>query len=447
MRRVGAIAAIIGLGLGLAALLVFRPWQGESESPRIVDRLPMDEIIGTTEILSLAKELLPASYSNHIAFRDFVTPEFILSQGKTNGLNLQKPVFFFGSPTSASINRWGMMVHVSDSSKILSGIRRFEKMTKVKDSTLFEQVIYICPEYDLTIGYGEDWLLVADRKSFKKYFDHAIHSRKKSIYPRWRKFIEDKQYEKKSLRFSIVSDELKKYGVNSALFAASADSSSLTLHARVVNNDTIPFKLRPNVMRFERTEYTRRMININLDVNIKDNKDHPLYLLLKKLANKISFPLDDFFKTWDGELLYRQGGFQTIVEPYIVSELDENFNITEVTKYQQKRISGFDLQLSMNNNRNRFMDQLLDKGILTQENGKMRMLFLPPMNVLQRPNGTLFYTGSVRPKRITNSSQSILWDFNYTPVLFTLDSVDAKMAYGRINIGLRKIVNDNINAK
>lgn len=447
MRRVGAIAAIIGLGLGLAAILVFRPWQGESESPRIVDRLPMDDIIGTTDILHLASDLLPAVYTNQIAFRDFVTPEFILSQGKTHGLDLQKPVFFFGSQSSTDISRWGMMIHVSDSSKILPGIRRFEKITKIKDSSLYDQRIFICPEYNLALGYGDNWLLITDRKSFKKYFEHALHARKKSIYPRWRKFIGDRQYAKKSLRFSIISKDLKKYGVNSALFAASADSSSLTLHARITNNDTIPFQLRPTTNTFERSEYTRRLISLNLDVDLKNHKEHPLYLLLKKIANKISFPLDEFFDTWDGELLFRQGGLQTIVEPYIVSELDENFNVTEVTKYKEKRISGFAIQLSTNKNRTQFLNRLYSKGILTQENSKVRMLYFPPMNMRRNEQDLSFYTSSIRPATVPDSTQSILWDFNYTPVVFTIDSIQAKMAYGKVNIGLRKIVNDNINSK
>ncbi len=447
MRRIGAIAAIIGLGLGLAALLVFRPWQEESESPRLVDRLPTDDVIGTTDILQLASDLLPAVYRNQLAFRDFVTPEFILSQGKTNGLDLQQSVFFFGSQSKSEIDNWGMMIHVSDSSKILPGIRRFEKVTKIKDSSLFNQNIFICPEYNLTIGYGDNWMLVADRKSFKKYFDHAVHARKKSIYPRWRKFIQDRQYADKSLRLSIISKDLQKYGVNSALFAASADSTSLTLHARVSNNDTIPFQLRPNTHRFERSEYTRRLINLNLDVDLKGKKDHPLYLLLKKIANKISFPLDDFFDTWDGELLFRQGGLQTIVEPYIVSELDENFNVTEVTKYKRKRISGFALQLSMNENRRQFLNQLYGKGILTREENKVRMLYFPPMNVRSQDDDLFFYTSSFQPATIPDSTQSILWDFNYTPVVFTIDSLQAKTAYGKVNIGLRKIVKDNIKSK
>lgn len=448
MRRVLAVSAIIGLCLGLIALLIFKPWRSEPESPRFVDRLPMSEIIGKTSILSLAKDLIPATYNNQIPFREFISPEFILSQGKINGLNLQRPVYFFGNHSMEELSDWGMMIHVLDSSKVLPGIKRFEKMTTVKDSILFDQTIYICPEYNLTIAYGKDWLLVTDRSSFKKYFDHVIHAKLKSIFPRWRKFIQEKLFKGKSMQASIASKDLRQYGIESALLASSSDSISLTLHARIANSDTIPFTLKPGGVSFDRKEYTRRMINLNLDIDpLRTAKDHPLYLLLKKLARKISFPLDDFLNTWDGSIAFRQGGIQTVVEPYIESELDDNFNVTEVTKYKQVKISGFALRLSMNKNRAAFMNRLFAKGILTEENNKLRMLYFPPMTMKAQPGAINFYTSSVSPKVIPDSKQTILWDFNYTPVKFTLDSIQAKMAYGEINIGLRKIISDKIVSK
>jgi hypothetical protein len=446
MRRVVAIIAIILLGLGLTVLLILRPWEVEDETPRFVDRLPMAEVIGRTNVLNLSRDLIPVTYNNQISFREFVTPEFILSQGKINGLNLQLPVYFFGKQPKTEITEWGVMIHVSDSSKVLPGIRRFEKVTELKDSTLFEQNIFIFPEYNLTVGYGEDWLLISDRRSFKKYFDHVIHSRLKSIYPRWRRFIQERLYAEKSLQMSVMSDELLQYGIESALLASSSDSMSLTLHTRITNLDTIPFTLNDSVRRFERTEFTRRLINLNLNIDrLRADKDHPLYLLLKETSQRISFPLNDFLETWNGDISYRQGGLQTIVEPYIVSELDENFNVSEVVKYKEKKISGFSLQLSLGDNRPEFLRKLYSKGILTQEENKVRMLYFPPMNMRTQEESVSFYTSSFQPETISDSTQSVLWDFNYTPVTFTIDSLEAKTAYGKINIGLKKILRDKLN--
>lgn len=319
MRRVVAIGAIVLSGLGLAALLIYRSGEAEEETPRFVDRLPMADVIGRTNVLNLSRDLVPVTYNNQISFREFITPEFILSQGKVNGLNLQRPVYFFGNQTKGEIEEWGVMIHVSDSSKMFSGIKRFGKVTELKDSTLFNQRVFIFPEYNLTVGYGKDWLLVSDRKAFKKHFDHVIHARIKSIYPRWRRFIEEKLYAEKSLQMSVISKELLTYGVESALLASSSDSMSLTLHARVTNMDTIPFSLKEGGERFEQTEFTRRLINLHLNIDrLKENTDHPLYTVLRNAAKKVSFPLTEFLETWDGNITYRQGGLQTIVEPYIV---------------------------------------------------------------------------------------------------------------------------------
>ncbi len=445
MRRVVAICAIIGLGLGLVALLYFKPWRNQVESPRFVDRLPMCEIIGKTNILSLSKDFIPAIYHHQIEFREFLSPEFILSQGKINGLNLQEPVFFFGNQAGGEIAEWGVMLQVADSSKIFSGIQRFEKMTPIKDSSMFEHKIFICPEYNLTMAYGKDWVLISDRKSFKKHFDHVVHAQLKSIYPRWRRFIEEKLYNDKPLQVNVDSEQLQEYGIASALFSASADSNSITLHTRLSHLDTIPFTLKPVGNSFERKEFTKRMINLHLNIDkFRTAKEHPLYLALKKLARKVSFPLDDFLATWQGNISFRQGGIQSISEPYIESELDENFNITEVTKYKEIKISGFALLLSMGNAKMAFMNRLFDKGILTRQGDKVRMLYYPPMIMLPSKNSMNFYTSSMRPKTVPDSSQYILWDYNYTPVLFTLDSIQAKISYGKINIGLHKLVNDQI---
>ena len=448
MRRVIAISAIVGLCLGLVALLVFEPWKTEDESPRFVDRLPMAEIIGRTNILDLAKDFVPAIYQNQIPFREFITPEFILSQGKINGLNLQRPLYFFGNQSDSEIEEWGMMVHVSDSSKLFPGIRRFEKMTVIKDSMLFDHRIFIFPEYNLSVSYGKDWLLITDRKSFNKRLDQVVHARIKSIYPRWRRFIEERLFKDKSLQMSVVSEQLWSYGVSSALFAASADSNSVTLHTRVTNKDTIPFSLKPTGERFEPTEYTRRMINLHLNIDrLKNKKSHPLYIALKKLTQKISFPLEEFLHTWDGDIAFRQGGIQTLVEPYVESELDENFNVTEVVKYKQVKISGFALHMSMNENRPAFIKHLYSKGILTREENKVRMLYFPPMKMKTEEDSINFYTSSFRPTTIKDSTQSVLWDYNYTPVRFTLDSIKSKKAYGKINIGLSKLVSDQLVSK
>ena len=85
-----AILAVI-----FAGLLYLKPWKSTDLPPRFFDRLPEETIVGKTDILELSKMLQPAIFKSKAAFRDFVTPEFILSQGKGYGLDIQSPVYFF----------------------------------------------------------------------------------------------------------------------------------------------------------------------------------------------------------------------------------------------------------------------------------------------------------------------------------------------------------------
>ena len=180
---------------------------------------------------------------------------------------------------------------------------------------------------------------------------------------------------------SVISKELRSYGVKSALLASSSDSSSFTLHTRITNIDTIPFTLKESGDRFEQTEFTRRLINLHLNIDRlkEDTKPSVVFASEEKQRDKVSFPLAEFLETWNGDISFRQGGLQTIVEPYVVSELDENFNVTEVVKYKEKKISGFALQMSMGDTRPEFIRKLYSKGILTREENKVRMLYFPPM--------------------------------------------------------------------
>lgn len=448
MPRFLAVGAILALCLGLVALLYFKPWRTDLDSPRFVDRLPLAEVMGKTNILELAEDLVPAIYSNQIAFREFLSPEFILSQGKVNGLNLQEPAYFFADESNGEISDWGVMIPVTDSSKILPGIRRFEKMTKISDSTLFDQRIYSIPEFNITIGYGKDWVLIAGKSSFKKYFAHVVRAKLNSIAPRWRRFLEDKLFNNKSLQMTVDSEQLRELGISSILFGSTADSASFTLHTRVSHMDTIPFTLKAGGESFERTEFSKRMINLHLNIDrLRVSKKHPVYLLLAKMAKKISFPLDEFLRTWEGDISFRQGGIQTMQEPFVESVLDENFNVTEVVKYKDVKISGFALALSMNENRSQFMNRLFDKGILTNDRNKTRMLYFPPMTMQNTQKSVNFYTSSTRPKTVPDLGQSVLWDYHYVPLLFTLDSIEVRTSYGKINIGLKKLVKDNIKEK
>ena len=88
------ISLIFILAISLAAFLVLRPYIfKKTEAPLIVDRLPEADFLGRAYILDVARETSGMLFYHKVPFRDLFSYEFLLSQGKMYGLNLQK--FYF----------------------------------------------------------------------------------------------------------------------------------------------------------------------------------------------------------------------------------------------------------------------------------------------------------------------------------------------------------------
>jgi hypothetical protein len=108
------------------------------------------------------------------------------------------------------------------------------------------------------------------------------------------------------------------------------------------------------------------------------------------------------------------------------------------------QVSGFSLYLSTLKNNETFLQTLFNRGIMTKEDQKVRLLFSPPMNMRKSDSSMMFYTGNYPPKLLADSTNKIMWTINYTPVTINLDSTDLRSVYCRINIPLKKIISDNI---
>ncbi len=165
---------------------------------------------------------------------------------------------------------------------------------------------------------------------------------------------------------------------------------------------------------------------------------------MSKLGEKINFPTNELLNAWDGQLAFRRGGIEYIREQYIESVLDDDFNVTEVAKTKTVKISGFALYISSNHLMRDFLTNLQEKGILSKENRKYRLLYSPPLNLKQTDSSVLFYTNKYAPVPELNTQNEIMWTFNYTPVQFFLDSTGTKDLFGRIKIPLKKIIFDNL---
>ena len=72
------------LAIVLAAFLYFQPFLfSKAPQPRIIDRLPDADFIGSVKILDLIKETNSMLYYYKTPFRDLTSAEYLLGQGKT----------------------------------------------------------------------------------------------------------------------------------------------------------------------------------------------------------------------------------------------------------------------------------------------------------------------------------------------------------------------------
>lgn len=435
------------LALGLVAVLILKPWQSAEEAPpRIFDRLPEADIIGISNVLELSGSLSKTMYYYKIPFRDVISPGFILSQGKTYGLDVQAPVFFFMNEHENELEDWGIIVSVRDSSKVRSGLEHLQKFTSVKRKNQQKIPIYYLAEYDVRLVYGNDWIMIYHGDDFQRTLNRVLNARYNDVSPRWREFV-NKYNNTSDLRLvaSIESDEFREMGIESAGISMNNDSTGLIFAAYIRQLDSLSFQMKTVGPSYTLQEYTRFAVNLHMNVDrLKRHPNDPVYKLMKKYSMKVSFPLDHFLRTWEGDIAFREGGFETVKESYIESELDENFNISEVVKSRDVRVPGFSLYISTNDYCPTFMQILRNKGILTTSDDKHRLLFSPPLTIQQSDSSLVFHSSKIQRGLINDTLNQVLWSINYTPIEFMVDSTTVRTVYGKIRLPLRKIVKDNI---
>jgi hypothetical protein len=435
------ISLIIFLALALAAFLILRPYIFRKEAPpRIEDRLPEADFLGRAYLLDVAKETSGMLYYHKIPSRDFFAQEFILAQSKMYGLNLQQPVYFFANEGGD----WGALVQVSDSSKIRQGIERLRKMIDIKDSVMQGGTVYFYPKEDSYLYYDRGFLLVYKGKDFGKVYNRVIYCKNGDISPAWRSFLRMKQFKDEKLVIYSNWSKLKENGVETALFAHDSDSVSFSLMTYLKNKQNLNVSLKNSGRSLLSGDYTNKMLNIHMDISkLRDNPEDPLYQLLVKLGKKISFPTVDFLNAWEGDLSFRQGGLQTIKESYVESELDDDFNVTEVRKERDVKIPGFSIMFSVNSNGPAFIQRLLTKGILTEEENKYRFLYSPPLHMKRIKEYYIFHSGQYTPKQEENASNNAIWTEKGTRIEFKLDSMNKREVFGSIYIPVERIISRN----
>ena len=118
------LLVIIILAIILGIFLYLQPFIfSKTPNARIIDRLPDADFIGRVNILDLTKETTDLLYFYKTPFRDLTSADYILGQGKTFGLDLQKPVYLFFNKDG----EWGAMILINDAEKAKQGIEKLKQ--------------------------------------------------------------------------------------------------------------------------------------------------------------------------------------------------------------------------------------------------------------------------------------------------------------------------------
>lgn len=432
---------IVILAAALGAFLYFKPFLFQKPTPpRLIDRLPSADFIGKANILDLARETSGMMYYHKIPFRDFTSYEFLLGQGKMYGLNLQKQVYLFGNESGD----WGCLIEVSDSSKINQGIERLRKFISIDDTTINEHQIFRYKQEKMYIYYGRNYLFFYKGSDYKTYFDQVTKAKYLGINKSWKIFLSKKQFKSEYLVIYSNWNRLKNMGIKTAMFAHDSDSLSFNLKSYFRKETPFYIKKKEIGEGYKNIENATKSIELHLEISeLRKHPEDKLYIELSKIGKRFGFPFVDFLKAWNGDLSFMEGGMQTVQETYIETELDEDFNTSEVEKTREILVPGYSIYFSSTLDAPVFINKLINKGILRHEENNYRFLFSPLLYATINKTSHQFYSGKKAPKKVESTRNQIIWTKEGTRYVFNIDSLTTYESYGSLQIPVKRIFRKN----
>ena len=150
--------------------------------------------------------------------------------------------------------------------------------------------------------------------------------------------------------------------------------------------------------------------------------------------------MNDFIDLWAGDLCFEEGGYYRVNQTYVETELDENFETQEVEKTREIIVPRYKLMLSTLKSGGRFINKLIQKGIITKEDGQFRFLYSPLFNMSIYKNAFVFYS-SEKPPRITDQIDNrLVWDYKDSKIYFEIDSASNNTIFGGVHIPANALI-------
>ncbi len=429
------------LSIGLVAILVLPPFLTEKKRPpRLEDRLPEADFIGSAFILDVAQESSGMLFHNKIPFRDLLSQEFILSQAKLYGIDLQRKTYFFANEDG----EWGGLFHVNDSTKIKDGIERIKKFISVRDSNHLDQRVFIYKKEHIYLTYSNQYVFVYKGENFEKQHKKVLLASYGEMSPMWKKFLTNRRFRKDPLLIYTQWKKLKEQGVKSALFSHDVDSTMIRLKVCIESQKPLNIRSKKGGLSLKQINNGEKHVQVHVNASglRKATKD-PIIGLLEKASSRIRFPFTEFFNAWEGDLTFQQGGIHPTTESYIESVLDDNFNVSEVRKTKVVMVPGFSLAMSVNDAFDVLMQKLFAKGIMTKDENGFRVLFSPRLYLTKKDQYVLFHSSQLAPKLIADDKNYGSWNADGSNYQFSLDSIARNELFGSMYFPVKKILKRN----
>lgn len=435
---------IFVLAILFGAFLVVNPYlRTPEEPPAIEDRLPDADFMATADCIRLAKEVSGMLYYYKVPYRDFLSPEFILSQAKAYGLHIQNPTYFFADKDG----EYGILAELTDSTKLGQGIEKLKHFFDVKEMTIptaigTKQKVFKIKDFNAYLFYGTDYICFYKGSSLKKHLGRITNAKTNQVSPTWIELLNQKKYLNRSVVIYSRLDDFKQVSVDQVLAYPVIDSTHVYFHAYLASKDTLPFKLKEGGNDFKTGEFTKRAINLHIDLSyLQNHPEHPLYSYLLKQSARIRLPMKEFMSQWEGDLTFHQGGWINIDERYIESELDDDFNVTEVEKTRKVKVPGFALNYSLKKPSTELLDIMKKRGFMTEQENKYHLLLSPPLNFKQNKDFShTFYASQKIPKMEKSEKSYVMWTHQGTQYTVVIDSIKTFEFYGCLNFSMENIL-------
>jgi len=241
------LIALLCAALGLFLFIRPRLFAPEPR-PSLTDRLPESEVLGRFYLLDVARETSSMLFYHKIPFRDLVSYDFLLSQAKSFGLDVQKPGYFF----SDREGEWGAFLHVTDSSRVPNGIARLQQFVDVQDSVVYQRKTHFLPKQNLFIFTDKSYMFVYHGAKFKSRLSRVLYAKHGDIGENWKLFNSLQTFRNEKLVVFSNDKKLRKYGVEYGLFAHDSDSLSFKLKAYIKSTQDIRIRMKENGIAFKR---------------------------------------------------------------------------------------------------------------------------------------------------------------------------------------------------